>query len=62
VAIEDIGLKIEFAEGESIHIENAYKYSLEEVDGLAATADMGVDGRWLDPLERFSLNLMAPAG
>jgi L-histidine N-alpha-methyltransferase len=62
VAIEDIGLEIEFAEGESIHIENAYKYSLEEVDGLAATADMGVDGRWLDPLERFSLNLMAPAG
>jgi L-histidine N-alpha-methyltransferase len=62
VAIEDISLEVEFAEGESIHIENAYKYSLAEVDGLAASADMGVDGRWLDPLERFSLNLMAPAG
>jgi L-histidine N-alpha-methyltransferase len=62
VVIDDIGLEVEFAEGEGIHIENAYKYSLEEVDGLAAGADMGVDGRWLDPLERFSLNLMAPAG
>ncbi len=62
VAIDDIGLEVEFAEGESIHIENAYKYSLDEVDGLAAAADMGVDRRWLDPLERFSLNLMAPAG
>jgi L-histidine N-alpha-methyltransferase len=62
VEIDDIGLEVGFAEGEGIHIENAYKYSLEEVDGLAAAAGMGVDGRWLDPLGRFSLNLMATAG
>ena len=62
VTIDALGLEVEFAEGEGIHIENAFKYSLEEIDGLAAATDMRVADRWLDPRERFSLNLFAPLG
>lgn len=61
VAIGSLGLQVEFAEGEGIHTENAYKYSTAEIEALAARAGLEVAGCWLDSQQRFSLNLLAPA-
>jgi dimethylhistidine N-methyltransferase len=60
VPIRDLGLNVEFASGETIHTESSYKYSLEEIDQLAANADLAIERRWLDDLQYFSLNLLAP--
>src|SRR5258706_289980 len=45
-----------FVEGESIHTENSYKYSIEGFRALARSA--GFTGRkvWLDPRGLFSLH------
>jgi len=60
VSIEALGLEVELAAGEAIHVEDAYKYSLDEIDALAGDAGLRAARRWLDPDQRFSLNLLAP--
>jgi len=52
---------VDFEAGEGIYTEDAYKYSLAEIDGLAESAGFSVAQRWLDTDGRFSLNLLAPA-
>lgn len=47
-----------FEAGESIHTENSYKYSREQIEGLAASADMGLERSWLDREQQFSANLL----
>ncbi len=61
VAIEALDLEIDLAPDEGIHAEDSFKYSLAEIDDLAAAAGMRVEERWLDRGKRFSLNLFAPA-
>jgi dimethylhistidine N-methyltransferase len=51
---------VEFAAGETIHTEDSYKYSLPEIDRLAARAGLSGNARWLDPDQRFALSLFAP--
>ena len=62
VEIEDLGMAVKFAEGEALHTEDSYKYSIDEIDTLAAAADLRVAERWLDPNAWFSLNLLSPVG
>lgn len=61
VAIDALALEIDFGDGEAIHTENTHKYSLHEIDALAAASGFAVEERWLDRERRFSLNLFAPA-
>jgi L-histidine Nalpha-methyltransferase len=61
VRVERLGLEVAFAAGESIHTENAYKYSLAEIETLAAAAGLRAERAWLDPDGRFRLNLFALA-
>jgi L-histidine Nalpha-methyltransferase len=58
VSIDRLGLEISFAEGEAIHTEDSFKYSVAEIDALAAQAGFRVDARWLDGARRFSVNLL----
>jgi L-histidine Nalpha-methyltransferase len=51
---------VSFAAGESIHTENSYKYSPEEIEALAASAGFAVERQWLDSERRFSLCRFAP--
>lgn len=60
VAIEGLGLEVSFAAGEAIHTENSYKYSLAEIEALAAQSDLRLEAQWFDAGGRFSLNLLAP--
>lgn len=54
-ALED---SFTFEEGETIHTENSYKYSLSEIDDLAAQSGLCIENQWFDSERRFSLNLM----
>jgi dimethylhistidine N-methyltransferase len=50
-----------FKAGETIHTESSHKYSLHEIQSLAAAAEMRIQRQWLDARSWFSLNLLAPA-
>ncbi len=60
VAVDALELKIEFAEGETIHTENSYKYSQQEIEELIARSSFHLERQWFDAEHRFSLNLFAP--
>jgi len=50
-----------FLPGETIHTENSYKYSVDQIAGMSAEAGFEVVNRWEDERGYFSLNLLAPA-
>jgi L-histidine Nalpha-methyltransferase len=52
------GSRFTFQPGETIHTENSYKYSREQIAALAGEAGLAVERTWTDPNEWFSLNLM----
>lgn len=56
------GETIGFAEGESIHTESSYKYSLEEFAALAGRAGFAVERTWTDAAELFSVQLLRANG
>jgi dimethylhistidine N-methyltransferase len=60
VAIDQVGLEISFAAGETVHTENSYKYSPAEIEALATAAGLHCARSWLDAERRFSLNLFTP--
>jgi dimethylhistidine N-methyltransferase len=52
------GHTFDFAEGETIHTENSYKYSVPEFRDLAARAGFTTDTVWTDDDNLFSLHLL----
>lgn len=60
VTIGALQRSFRFAEGETLHTEDSWKYSPAEIDALAAAAGFAVVGRWFDPDRRFSSSLLAP--
>ncbi len=57
VTIADCGIEIYFDEGETIHTENSIKYSLNEIEALAAGSGLAIERQWFDQKKWFSLNL-----
>jgi dimethylhistidine N-methyltransferase len=49
------GRRISFAEGETIHTENSYKYRPEVFAALAADAGWSVETQWLAPEPSFAI-------
>ena len=60
VHLKGLDLRVEFAAGESIHTENSYKYSTDEISDLAKSAGMHVEESWFDSNHNFSVSLLAP--
>jgi dimethylhistidine N-methyltransferase len=58
VTIGRIGLTVDFTDGETIHTENSYKYSLAEVSAVATSAGLLDLRHWQDEAGRFSLHLL----
>jgi len=48
---------VEFAQGESIHTENSYKFTSEAVEGLLASANFKKMKSWEDPRHMFAVTL-----
>jgi L-histidine Nalpha-methyltransferase len=59
VPIRRLGLEVPFAEGETIHTENSYKFDLGQVAELASGAGFRLARTWTDSGGRFASNLLA---
>jgi L-histidine N-alpha-methyltransferase len=53
-----LGHRFRFAMGESIHTENAYKYSLLRLQALAHRAGWSPVQRWMDGQSRFAVHVL----
>ena len=56
------GETIAFAEGERVHTENSYKYSLDGFRDLAAGGGLAVERVWTDERRWFSVQYLTVAG
>lgn len=54
VRIDDLGMEVNFNEGETIHTENSYKYDEETVGSIAAVTGFEVTQRWTDSRGLFA--------
>ena len=52
--------RILFKKGETIHTENAHKYSVSEISRLSNTLDMTIQHYWQDNDQDFALFLLTP--
>jgi dimethylhistidine N-methyltransferase len=59
VEVREIDLEVNFETGESIHTENSYKYSIEDLRELAAATGFRLDRSWFDSSRRFSLSMFS---
>ena len=55
------GGTIRFSEGETIHTENSYKYTLEAFSSLALKAGLTLEHSWLDDDQLFSVHYLSAA-
>ena len=60
-AINVLGRQFHFAQGESIHTENSYKYSVAEFHSLARGAGLRPQRVWLDSARLFSVHYLSVA-
>jgi uncharacterized SAM-dependent methyltransferase len=51
---------IHFAAGETIHTENSYKYSVEDVRDMGRRAHLTLQRTWFDRQHYFLLGLFRP--
>lgn len=61
-AVTVAGEPIHFREGESIHTENSYKFSIEEFQQLARDSGFRPEKAWTDADNLFSVHYMTVAG
>lgn len=57
VHISALDLDLDFEAGERIHTESSYKFSIEDLRLLGASAGFDLSQTWYDSQRRFSLNL-----
>ncbi|HXT64471.1 MAG TPA: L-histidine N(alpha)-methyltransferase [Pyrinomonadaceae bacterium] len=57
VHLRALPLTVQFAQGERIHVENAYKFDVESLRKLGDEAGFVLERTWLDKAKRFSSNL-----
>ena len=51
------GRQFDFAAGESLHTENSYKFTVEDVTGMARRAGWRLVDRWISPPPAFAIFL-----
>lgn len=60
--VQVLGNTYNFEQGETIHTENSYKYSVEEFAALAGRAGFAHDRVWVDDAQLFSIHLLRTDG
>lgn len=58
VTVRGLDLSLSLEAGERIHMEQSYKYSLEELAAMASQSGFELTRTWLDDQSRFSSNLL----
>jgi len=61
VPIKKISRRFTFATTESIHTENSYKYSLEQIENIADDSGFSVKKSFFDTNKWYSLTVLAPS-
>lgn len=61
VSIDRLGIVVHFAEGETIHTENSYKFSKDEIAEVGLRAGFRLDRHWRDGRGLYSVNVFRPA-
>lgn len=59
--IKQLDMRVRLRAGERIHMENSYKYDLDELSELAAAGGFELQRTWLDQNKLFSSNLLLAA-
>ena len=54
VRVADADLRVQFAVGESIWTESSYKYRMDDLVQMGATAGFGVRDQWVEPEAQFA--------
>jgi uncharacterized SAM-dependent methyltransferase len=49
---------VPFGQGETIHTENSYKFSMPMIRSIAANAGLDVERTWSDPQGWFTVHLL----
>ena len=62
VYVEHLGQRFNFKEGEYIHTENSYKYTLDGFGALCEAAGLEIQKRYLDKRGWFAVGLLRKAG
>jgi len=57
VHLRALNLVVKFANGERIHTENSYKYTLSMVSAMLGKAGFTLDRTWFDDRKWFALHL-----
>lgn len=57
VTLADLNLTVRFAEGERIHTENSYKYTLAMIEQMLCVSGFRLEKTWFDQQKWFGLNL-----
>ncbi len=57
VNIPALDLEVQFAEGESIHTENSYKFTAESISSIVECAGFSITQSWTDECEWFGVYL-----
>ena len=57
--IDALELDVPFQPGETIHTENSYKYSLDAIVAITASAGLRLARQWMDSQRLFCVNLLA---
>ena len=58
--LRDLELDVRFAEGETIHIEDSYKFTPASVEALVRSSGLRVERSWTDDDRWFALYLLRP--
>lgn len=62
IYVKELEQAFDFEEGEYIHTENSYKYTLESFGSLCETAGLQMQEYWLDERAWFAVGLLRKAG
>lgn len=58
VSISALGQTFEFGEGDGIHTESSYKFTLDELRAIAEKTGFTLTRSWTDRAKRFAVNLL----
>jgi dimethylhistidine N-methyltransferase len=61
VRIDALDMTVDFAQGESIHTESSYKFSLDDIERLSHGTGFSPARTWTDGQRRFAVNLLVKA-
>ena len=57
VRIDALGKTLSFSEGERIHTENSYKYTVGRLENMLRSSGFEIENTWTDPQQWFAVSL-----